>query len=470
MLLGVRCVMCEGGMVTVRTAIALGLMLSAGAARAQNRIVFDEVLGSWLGDDEVQYVELRMLEAGQQALAGIGVLYFDDASGSTDGRRFFGFQQNVANSGNGVKVLVATAKARDQSGVTPDFVLPAGFLRPQAGRVCYGFASEQGIVTVDCVAYGDFTGATGGFGSPTPTTPDNVVLRRSQYTGRNRADWVGALDPVLQANAGTSGALLPTLCGDGQISQGEACDGAALAGASCESLGFAQGKLACSLCQYDVRGCTTCGNGAISGKEECDGGDLGERTCETIGFTGGELACEETCTLTTAGCDPTFFVPGGGPAKTDCLAEWRITNAAGRPKGDGKAPPRQRCRDGDAGCDADGARNGTCVFTVSACFAHVDARLAKCRLAAITGWSLRGRVDPASPATSALVGAVAALGPSSVDGVAVTFEPPLVEVGACAEAVGIAVPARKKLALRARALGPKGKPRDMDTLRLVCAP
>src|SRR5262245_31501285 len=75
-LLGARCAMCEVGP-TVRTWLALGLVLLAGVARAQNRIVLDEVLGSWLGDDEVQYVELRMLETGQKALAGVGVLFFD---------------------------------------------------------------------------------------------------------------------------------------------------------------------------------------------------------------------------------------------------------------------------------------------------------------------------------------------------------------------------------------------------------
>src|SRR5262245_55951224 len=85
----------RGGGMTVRMMLALGLVLVAGVARAQNRIVLDEVLGSWLGDAEVQYVELRMLETGQNMLAGVGVLVFDDATGSDDGRRFFGFQQNV---------------------------------------------------------------------------------------------------------------------------------------------------------------------------------------------------------------------------------------------------------------------------------------------------------------------------------------------------------------------------------------
>ncbi|MGH7895259.1 MAG: hypothetical protein ACREQL_11370 [Candidatus Binatia bacterium] len=449
-------------------AVVVGLTLGAGVAHGQDRIVLDEVVGSWLGDPEVQYVELRMLDPGQNALAGVGFLVFEDATGSTDGRRVFGFQVSVARGANGVKILVATTKARNQAGFEPDFILPVGFVRPTAGRICYGIVTNQGTALVDCVAYGKYTGPNAPFGQPTPITPDNRALRRNALTGKNRADWIGALDPMLENNAGTVGPLAETLCGDGAISQGEECDGTALAGATCASLGFVKGKLVCAQCHYDTSGCTSCGNDAITGDEECDGIDLGDRTCESIGFTGGTLACTEKCVLTTAGCDPTFFVPGGGPPKTDCLGEWRIMNAAGRPKGDGKALPRQRCTDGDTGCDADGLRNGTCEFTVAPCFSRADARLSKCSLASIDSWTLVGKVDPADPTIAALLASVAALGPSSVAGATVTFAPRLAEQDACGTPVTIAVSAKGRLALRARTLG--SGLRDVDNLRLVCAP
>ena len=132
----------------------------------------------------------------------------------------------------------------------------------------------------------------------------------------------------------------------------------------------------------------------INAREQCDGADLGGRTCAALGFTGGTLTCTPACRLSTRGCDPTFFVPGGGPPGPECLAEWRVMNAAGRPGADGKAAVRQRCRDGDVGCDADRAA-GKCTFSVALCFDHADTRLPRCRAAPIESWTI---VKPTSGA------------------------------------------------------------------------
>src|SRR5439155_41436 len=120
-------------------------------------------------------------------------------------------------------------------------------------------------------------------------TPENRSLQRVGASGVTAADWAGELQPTPQNNSGV-GAILPTLCGDGAISQGEECDGDALGGASCASLGFASGALACQQCHFDTTPCSFCGNGVINGAEECDGTALGGRTCESLGFTGGALA------------------------------------------------------------------------------------------------------------------------------------------------------------------------------------
>jgi hypothetical protein len=47
------------------------------------------------------------------------------------------------------------------------------------------------------------------------------------------------------------------ICGDGVARAAEVCDGADLAGATCEALGYASGSLSCGeACRYDVGGCT----------------------------------------------------------------------------------------------------------------------------------------------------------------------------------------------------------------------
>ncbi len=448
-------------------AVVVATCAAFGVARAQGRIALDEVVGSWQGDDEMQYVELRMLAADQQGIANVGALIFDDATASDDGRRAAIFTTNVIRGVEGAKILIATTKARAAANLEPDFLLPTGYLRPKAGRVCYAVINGQSFSLVDCVAYGDFTGGDVGIGPPTSQTPDNRALQRTAYKGKSRIDWTTVLDPVMERNSGTTGTLPATLCRDGIISQGEECDGEALAGASCASLGFAKGKLVCVQCHYDTSACTACGNDAINGKEECDGGDLGERTCDSLGYTGGTLTCSDKCKVTTNTCAPSFYVAGGGPPKTDCLGEWRVQNTVGGPNLKGKTAARQTCKDGDAGCDADGIVSGSCTFTVAACFSREDARFAKCSLQSVSAWTLLGDVAANAAATD-LVAAVAALAPSSVSGTAVTFTPMLAEKNACAGDVSVVVAAGSKLVLKARTDALTGKPKDTDVLRLAC--
>src|SRR5262245_42898321 len=82
-------------------------------------------------------------------------------------------------------------------------------------------------------------------------------------------------------------------------------------------------------------------------------------------------ACPETC------------VPGGGPAKTDCLVEF-----------DGLAPAsadakRLVCEDGDPTCDTDGSVNGSCRFLVRACFNVADPALPQCTPTDVASFSLK---------------------------------------------------------------------------------
>jgi hypothetical protein len=121
------------------------------------------------------------------------------------------------------------------------------------------------------------------------------------------------------------------VCGDGWINPvDEDCDGSALAGQTCQSLGFAGGTLACSSsCTFDTSGCFYCGNGVVEGNEACDGSALAGQTCQSLGFSGGALACTSSCTLDTSACttcgdgvvEGSEACDGGTCCRDDCTVD-----------------------------------------------------------------------------------------------------------------------------------------------------
>ena len=75
-------------------------------------------------------------------------------------------------------------------------------------------------------------------------------------------------------------------------------------------------------------------------------------------------------------------LPGGGPAETDCHAEFATTlMRLNYPPLDPQSPePRLevRCFDGEAGCDLDGRVDGVCTFDVDVCLRNADPNLSSC--------------------------------------------------------------------------------------------
>jgi len=97
-----------------------------------------------------------------------------------------------------------------------------------------------------------------------------------------------------------SACTAPTGCGDGTITAPEMCDGSNFGTATCQSLGFGPGTLACAAncADFDTHGCgapATCGNGKRDTNEVCDGTDLGASSCKLQGFDGGTLKCTSSC-------------------------------------------------------------------------------------------------------------------------------------------------------------------------------
>jgi hypothetical protein len=87
---------------------------------------------------------------------------------------------------------------------------------------------------------------------PRPPTPVPGQEATDQFGTRTLTNFTAAMlcTPAVEG-AG--------FCGNGTIDPGEQCDGSNLKGASCLTLGFATGTLACAPgCTYDISGCSAC--------------------------------------------------------------------------------------------------------------------------------------------------------------------------------------------------------------------
>lgn len=172
-------------------------------------------------------------------------------------------------------------------------------------------ADCQSLVTSACTGSGSLLSCGDGVLDPGETCDGTAMAGAScetvgSFNGGSlscRSDCTG-YDTSGCTTLGGSG------CGNNSLDAGEVCDGSALNGESCQSLGFEQGgTLACALsCQrFDTSACqsaATCGDGTREGPEQCDGADLGGATCASLGqgFNGGSLGCTSSCTFDTRQC------------------------------------------------------------------------------------------------------------------------------------------------------------------------
>ena len=90
-----------------------------------------------------------------------------------------------------------------------------------------------------------------------------------------------------ESAAAAAGGSLSGFCGDGAIRVGEQCDGGDLGGATCSSLGYAGGMLACTAaCAYEPSGCTKPAMLVASGQTSCWDADGGATPCTGTGQDG----------------------------------------------------------------------------------------------------------------------------------------------------------------------------------------
>ena len=464
--------------------IADSLLLVRPAAAINHLLVIDEVLASWQGDPEIQFIELRMLQAGQNQVQGAEIEILD-RDGDPVGT--FSFSQSVSGATDGARILIATPKLLNLAGLTTDFALPVGVIPRQGGRICYRAttAAPGQTVPVDCVAWGTFSGDNDSYGDPVPASPENRSLQRVQDVDPpdNAEDWTTVLAPTPQNNAGDR-TVLETLCGNGRIDAGEECDGTNLDGRDCVDFDFVGGTLRCTQCKFDTTDCTDCGNDTIDAGEACDGTDLGGQTCTRLGFTRGTLACAASCAFDTTACEE-LQIPGKGPRQTDCFLEWSVINPSATVR-NGRPSTKQKCVDNDPTCDFDGGGvdgTGSCTFGVRLCFNRDDSRLKGCRPGSIAAFGPRrpssGSADPIDQGNAtALLDAALSLGTWTREGDLVSFEPDLGSRDVCSDPAEVVVPLRVRGAGRLRpgkrliraAATESGGRRDQDKLKLLCLP
>ena len=127
--------MIRWGSYLVLTAITV-LFMADVASAAFHLAVIDEIMTSYGGDSNVQFVEIRML-AGGQTFVSNSVLGVFDATGAYTGDALV-VPSNLANSGAGLHWLMATPQFTTVSSLTPDFTFPNGSLPSGGGMVCWG--------------------------------------------------------------------------------------------------------------------------------------------------------------------------------------------------------------------------------------------------------------------------------------------------------------------------------------------
>ncbi len=112
-------------------------------------------------------------------------------------------------------------------------------------------------------------------------------------------------------------------------------------------------------------------------------------------------------------------IPGGGPAETDCHAEFAATRMRlNFPPHDPATPvaaEEVHCFDGDAGCDLDGAINGACVFDIDVCLYNDDPALPACQPEEVVS-ALAGGDGDVQQLNDALSGLLPAASPVCTDG------------------------------------------------------
>jgi hypothetical protein len=217
-----------------------------------------------------------------------------------------------------------------------------------------------------------------------------------------------------------------------------------------------------------------CGGGGPGGGGACrTNADCNDDDPCTVDTCGGDGVCRYD-TLATPQCiphcdaEPDGCIPGGGPRKTDCLAETLVraplTVKRGVPQ------PVVRCHDGDRTCDFDNVK-GQCTFRVAWCLNETETRFS-CDASGVV--RLRGTGKMADTAVAALL----QLAPQAASqaGRSVVFSPPFTTRNACTRITPVTVALKKhgrkpgSVTLNVKATAASPRRVDSDAVKLMCMP
>ena len=186
-----------------RQALLSVIVMAAALGRAEatfHLMVIEEVYpGSYLHPD-AQYVVLRSTALGQNLLNTHPIMTWGAAGNPLP--NFGTFDHDETNTASGARYIMATQAAVDLFQFTASQIV-TGSLPFPSGRIC--FAPFLGDF-VDCVAYGNFNGNNGPWGTPA-ISPGGMALQRAMKRIRtltphnNSTDYnLGAPRPVDEAN------------------------------------------------------------------------------------------------------------------------------------------------------------------------------------------------------------------------------------------------------------------------------
>jgi hypothetical protein len=150
------------------------LAIGAPAASATFHLIsIREVYPGSIANPGAEYIELQMWAGDQNHVAG-HVLRTYDAAGTVTGTD--SFAADVPRGANQSTLVLATPEAEAEFGFLADAgISPSGRLDPSGGAVCWE--------SIDCVAWGSFSGPLPSPAGPAAAIPDGMALRRTIAPG-----------------------------------------------------------------------------------------------------------------------------------------------------------------------------------------------------------------------------------------------------------------------------------------------